>query len=138
MEFVDHAADFGMEVRAPTLEACFARAAAGVFASFVPHSPWGGGQAARTVEVRLEEAGLEQLLVAWLEELLYESEVTGLLFFDFEVDQIAEEVMIGRATGRRPAAGEEPAGPAVKAVTWHGLELVQENGAWRARVFLDV
>jgi SHS2 domain-containing protein len=123
-------------VEGPTLEDCFARAAAGVFASFVPPPP---PSAARTeVELEVEAADGEELLVAWLEELLFRSETSRLLFDSFEVESLDGDRLRGRASGRTQAVGEELAGPGIKGVTRHGLRLEEHQGGWRARVYLDV
>lgn len=134
--FLDHTADFGLEVEAPTLEACFARVAAGLFASFAPEELH-DSEGDRTVEFNLEARGLEELLVAWLEELLYEAEGQGLFFHTFEVDSVEGTRLKARAIGRPPGP-EDLIGPPIKGVTRHDLSIRQEDGGWRARVILDV
>ncbi len=82
--------------------------------------------------------GLEELMVAWLEELLYQSEVKGLAFHEVSVAAITENRVRGSARGVRFGRGAETTGPAVKAVTRHGLEVAHRDGYWRARVIFDV
>ena len=120
---------------ADSLEAGFARAAAATFASFVPGGTHANGS---SVEVEVEAMDREELLVAWLEELLYRSATEDLLFHSFEVDSVSEKSVKGRATGRRRAPDEELAGPEVKGVTRHGLRLEERDGSWHLRVYLDV
>lgn len=120
---------------AESLEAGFARAAAGTFASFVPGSTDPDGA---RVEVEVEAIDREELLVAWLEELLYRSATEDLLFHAFEVDSVSENSVRGRATGRSRVPDEELAGPEVKGVTRHGLRLEEHGGRWHLRVYLDV
>jgi SHS2 domain-containing protein len=134
--FFEHTADTGIEVRAPTLSGCFARAAAGMFACFT--APRGRDSPHGAVEVDLAADGLEELMVAWLEELLYHSEVKGLAFHEFSVAAVSEMHMHGSARGVRFGRNAETTGPAVKAVTRHGLEVVHRDGYWRARVIFDV
>src|SRR5262249_59978093 len=83
---VDHTADAGFEIEAPCLGACLARAAAGLFAMmFVP--PDGiDPKLERTVEVELDADSPEELMVSWLQELLYRSEVEDLFFLRFDVE----------------------------------------------------
>jgi SHS2 domain-containing protein len=133
---VEHTADAAIEVRARSVEGCFARAAAGMFACFT--APTGPTASEQTVQVDVEAEGRGELLVAWLEELLYESEVRGLALHDFTVTQVSRQRMKGSARGPRFGDGAETTGPAVKAVTRHGFELRQSRGYWVARVLFDV
>jgi SHS2 domain-containing protein len=90
------------------------------------------------VELEVEAADREELLVAWLEELLFRSETSRLLFDSFDVDPLDDVRLRARASGRTQAIGEELAGPGIKGVTRHGLRLEQHRGSWRAQLYLDV
>jgi Uncharacterized conserved protein len=136
VRFFEHTADAGIEVRAPTLAACFARAAAGMFACFT--APSGRKVPSSVVHVDLTADGLEELMVAWLEELLYHSEVKGLAFHEFSVAAVSETHVRGSARGVKFGRGAETTGPSVKAVTRHGLEVAHRDGYWQARVIFDV
>lgn len=137
VSLLDHTADAGFEVEAPCLDACLARAAAGLFAMmFVPPGRM-DRRSQRTVEVELEADSPEDLMVSWLQELLYRSEVEDVFFlrFDVETDGLR---LNGRAAGVPITPGLEPAGPGVKAVTRHGLRVERVGEGWRARVIFDV
>ena len=137
VSFLDHTADAGIEVEAPSLDACLARAAAGLFEMmFVPPAKL-DRRSVRTVEVGLEAASPEELMVAWLQELLYRSEVEDVFFVSFEVETDGRRLN-GRAAGVPITPELEPAGPGVKAVTRHGLRVDRVDESWRARVIVDV
>jgi SHS2 domain-containing protein len=136
VRFLEHTADAAIEVRARSLEGCFARAAAGMFACFT--APIGATTSMTVVEVDVEADGVGELLVAWLEELLYQSEVKGLALHEFAVIHVSRQRMKGSARGPRFGDGSETTGPAVKAVTRHGFELRKSRGYWVARVLFDV
>jgi len=132
---LEHTADTGLEVRGASLAECLARAAAGLFSlMFAVPAP---AAARRRLRVQLEAESPEGLMVAWLEELLYRSEVGGVVFTEFEVQASSRRL---RADVRGvPLAPEiESAGPAVKGVTWHALRVERRRDGWRARVILDV
>jgi SHS2 domain-containing protein len=131
---VEHPADAAIEVEAASLDACLARAAAGMFA--LMFAPPASPSAERTLDLSVEADEPEGLLVAWLQELLYRSELDSLCFRRFEVRTVGRRLR-GRALGV-PLADVEAVGPMVKAVTYHGLRLGRERGRWRARVLLDV
>lgn len=136
VRFLEHTADVAIEVRARSLEGCFARAAAGMFACFT--APNGVSTSIQTVEVDVEADGVDELLVAWLEELLYQSEVKGLALHEFTVTQVSKQRVKGSARGPLYGDGSQTTGPAVKAVTRHGFELRKSRGYWVARILFDV
>jgi len=123
-------------VRARSLEGCFARAAAGMFGCFT--APAGSKAAMSSVAVDVRANGYEELMVAWLEELLYESEVKGLALHEFTVESASKSRVRGFARGPEFGAGAQAVGSGVKAVTRHGLEVVRVGGYWQARVIFDV
>lgn len=90
------------------------------------------------MEVDLAADDLEELLVTWLEELLYQSETRSLLLDCFEVDAIGSDGLRGRAVGRPQAPDEELLGPGIKGVTRHGLRLEETAAGWGTTLYLDV
>lgn len=134
VRIVEHTADTGIEVEGSNLEECFARAAAGMFACFTG----GGGDSGRTLDIEVVADSREELLVAWLEELLYHAEVAGLVLDTFEVFEVGPPTLRARVGGRPLRPDDEPAGPAVKAVTRHQLAVERAGDRWRARVLFDV
>jgi SHS2 domain-containing protein len=134
VRFLEHTADIGIEAEAESMAGCLARAAAGLFGlMFIPPAYV---ERDRRAEMELEAASAEELLVGWLQELLYRSEVEGTCFLRFEVETDGRSLR-GRAWGI-PIGDAEPAGPAVKGVTRHALALSERRGRWRARVLVDV
>jgi SHS2 domain-containing protein len=80
---------------------------------------------------------VEELLVAWLSELLTESEIHDLAFCSFGVDRLEDGGVQGWAAGD-PVDEVELRGAPVKAVTHHDLAVVEVPDGWWARVVLDV
>ena len=136
VRFLEHTADAAIEVRSRSLEGCFARAAAGMFACFT--APATKTAARQSVEVDVSADGPEELMVAWLEELLYQSEVKGLALHEFAVVQVSSSRVKGSARGPKFGRGAVAVGSGVKAVTRHGLEVRRIGAYWQARVIFDV
>ena len=136
VRFFEHTADLGIEVWAPSLESCFARAAAGMFASFIASGPLSGAE--QSVRVEVSADGVEELMVSWLEELLFESEVKGIALHSFEVQSVAATHAVGLALGSAFGPASTQVGPVIKAVTRHGLEVRRAGRYWRARIIFDV
>jgi SHS2 domain-containing protein len=133
---LDHTADVGLSVLAPSLEALFDRAAAGM-RGLIEGTDGGAAadasQRGRTMEVEADDVGA--LLVAWLRELLFLHQVEQLAYRSAAFESLGEmtlraEVIFGSAA-RRPVRE-------IKGVTYHGLEAVAGPEGWRARVIFDV
>lgn len=136
VRFIEHTADFGLEVEASSPEECFARAAAGLFSSFAEYTPT-SGSAERTINLAVSATSLEELLVVWLEEVLYRADADRVLFTAFEVEAIDGTRLWGRGLGV-PAGPQDRPEPPIKGVTHHDLWIRKEGDVWRAHVILDV
>jgi SHS2 domain-containing protein len=136
----EHTADIGLEVRGESVEDLFATAARAVFSLAIEDGP-------KVAEVEQEigvEPGpglqsLEDVLVVWLQELLFRFETERLVPLEFHFAEagprrVRARVGFGRFDPKRHRAGTE-----VKAVTYHELAVRQEaGGTWSARFILDV
>jgi SHS2 domain-containing protein len=127
--WVDHTAEIELHIEAETREGVFADALT-AFAELVSRDE--GGESAEH-DVSVEAADDAGVLVAWLEELVFLAETDD--FVPEGVERL--EVTNGRLTARISGRRDRPA-HLVKAVTYHGLEFVQHDGLWRAKVVLDV
>jgi len=131
----EHTADVGVTAHGPTLAEAFAHAAQGMFSIMV------NLDGVREVEQRsIAVAGHDwpSLLVAWLSELLYFSDVDGLVFRRFEIEQMQPYSLKASAYGEKIDRQRHRLGPGVKAVTYHMLEVGEDEGGYRVRVLLDI
>ena len=134
---LEHTADRAIEAWAPDLERLFGAAAEGMFAESSiceqvrPEQEW---------SIQVEASSLEDLLQAWLCELLWVSERDEAAVCRVEVDSVQEEPWRarGRAWGGTPPPDSPHTGAPVKAVTYHGLRVWQDEGTWRAHIVFDV
>ena len=140
-EVFDHTADIGLKVRGTNLADLLETATRATFGQMLRDLP---ADVEVIGEVRAATAGgIEddpgELLVLWLQELLYRFETERLvpLTFTFGVvgpREACADVGFGRFDPRRHQARLE-----IKAVTYHGLDVHAEaGGAWSARFILDV
>ncbi|MCM8768333.1 MAG: archease [Candidatus Omnitrophica bacterium] len=131
-KLLDHPADVRLKVSARTLESLFESAARGLMSLLKPM----GENPAGVREIRLEAVSREELLVRFLEELIYLVEVKGKFPVRLKV-KIDEEEGICRlqakVTLRQGKATRE-----VKAATYHGLKILQEPGGYSAAIIFDV
>ena len=131
---LSHTADTGIAAKAPTLADLIREVATGMFSLIATaHEQKTTG----SVELAVEAASTEDLVVDVLAELLWRSEAEDLVFTTFDVDLSspthATVVAHGTAT-----TDVEPVGPPIKAVTYHDLSVVQTADGWEATVYFDV
>jgi len=132
-----HTADKSIEAWAETLSELFAAAAEGMFSG---SASCAATAADRGWPVEAEADTLEELLHAWLSELLWVAEREGIAICRVEADSLKERPwrVRGRASGGPPPPDMPHTGAPVKAVTYHGLRVWHEGGLWRARLVFDV
>jgi SHS2 domain-containing protein len=142
IEVLDHVADKAIVACADSPSDLFATAAWGMF-SLMARMEAVPCEERRDVTVEAES--LEDLLVAWLRELQYLSEVEQLVFSGFEIAELAEPRAPGAPWRLRAAAWGAPSqqiehlGAWVKAVTYHNLLVERRaDGAYCAQVTFDV
>jgi SHS2 domain-containing protein len=80
----------------------------------------------------------EQLLVKWLNELLYINDVEDLLFRRFKVEKLDGGRLKATACGEKFDTERHVILTPLKAVTYHRIEVVREPDRWRARVVVDL
>jgi len=134
-EFFDHDADVGIQIRGDSLPDLFLTGARAVM-SWIGSPP----SAARSVHepVSLEAEGLDDLLVRWLQEVLYlfqqrHAYLTGAESMEF-LDGRMKGVVIASVWNDTDAVAYQE----IKAVTYHQLEVTREGSGWSARVILDL
>lgn len=136
--FVDHTADVAADLTGRTLGELFQAAAQALTDTMTEIARV---QPLVTQSVTLESESLEDLLVDWLNELLYRFEVQNLLVSDASV---AVQQAGVRWHVRATVAGEpfdparHPARVLVKSATYHGLSVAHDAHGWRARIVLDI
>ncbi len=132
---IEHTADIGIEVEAPDGEGVFTRCGLAMFDMMFGIESIGRNQTRR---ISVSGENLNELLVAWLNELLYVYSVEGTMFSDFS-DMVLgatslSAVGLGETFDQRKHSGHLE----IKAATYHGLSVGQADGKWRARVIFDI
>lgn len=96
----------------------------------------------KAINIRVNTGDVEtntvQLLVKWLNELLYLNEVEDLLFKRFKVEGIDAGELKARAYGERFNPDRHVILTPLKAVTYHRIEVAKEAARWHARVVVDL
>lgn len=88
--------------------------------------------------LHIHAGDLEQLMVKWLNELLYFHDVEELLFKRFEIEGIEDKELKAVAYGEEFRPDHHIILTPLKAVTHHQIEVVKEPRRWRTRVIVDL
>lgn len=130
--FEEHRGELEIRIEAPSLPALFAEAgrALAEMMQGTPLEP----PTAWSDDVVVEAADREALLVEWLNELVFRSEVTKVLFTGLEITHLSDHQLVAAIRGTRVERLRNP----VKAATYHGLSIVERPGGLTATVILDV
>jgi SHS2 domain-containing protein len=139
-EIFEHTADFGIRVRAGSLEELFVDAARGLFSMMVANLD--AVRAVEEVTFQVDADDIEGLLHGWLGELLYTFSARRLALAKFDV-RIQGEAPIfaglsGTAWGEPIDLARHEIEVEVKAITWHALKVEQQPDGWLAEVIVDV
>ncbi len=139
IRMLDHTADVGFELEAPTLEGLFDEARRALLMTMFEKPP-AMGEGARVV--RLTAPDRETLLVRWINELAFLVQDEGLVpaGADLRVREDRESGFFLKASLHGVPLDLEGHGwqGEIKSATFHGLEVTHGGENWRARVILDV
>jgi SHS2 domain-containing protein len=130
---IDHTADTAIRVTADTLEELYLGAAESMFA-VTARVPEHAAGTPRTYTV--EGADRTELLWNLLSALLSEAEADGVTLRGISV--VLDGMSARVDADAVPIGAAQVVGPPIKAVTWHGLDVVREDGRWTATVVFDI
>ena len=133
-QFIDHTADVGMLVKADTLEGMFETAALG-FTELITRVD--SLKCLIQRQFKLQEEDIETLLVSWLQELLYLLDTEDLIFGRFQVN-LKDLALEATAWGEVFDPAMHTMKTEIKAVTYHQLEVVEDDQGWKAQVIFDI
>ena len=130
-----HTADIGVRAYGKDLKELFENAAFAMFDIIADLENLSGD----IVEAfHLEAPDREALLVAWLDELLYNFYTKQLIFFKFEVEELTEKHLKVKATGRSVGANRNRLKTEIKAATYSGLNIKKSGEGCEVEIIFDV
>ena len=138
--FAEHTGEVELCIQADSLPEVFAeagRAMARLMLNQLPSPPEG----APASEVGLEARDLATLLVDWLNELIFRTEVERTVFTEFDVS--VQDCVPARLTASLRGVADPPLAGQVKAATLHLARLERAQGTgldagYQANIVLDV
>ncbi len=134
-EIINHTADIGIKVYGKDLKELFINAAFGMFEIIADLK---SVETKKLIRLNLKAPNIEELLVSWLRELLYQYNTKEILFKEFTIEQLSENQIKAKAKGERFNPQKHELKTEVKAITYHGLKAEQTKDGWQAEVIFDV
>jgi SHS2 domain-containing protein len=132
-EEISHTADIKIRVRAPTLEALFSETFNALM-QIMYGTERGGGI---VKEIRVESHDNESLLLDFLSEVLFVSEVESLVFFNASISihgsQLTAELSGEPFDPLRHSGGSE-----VKGISFSGLSIIHDANGYMLDIIFDV
>ena len=135
-EYIEHTADAGMCVTGDTLKSLFNNAAQGLFEMMAVIATI---DETTSVDLEISADSIEYLLVAWLDELVYQHETAEVFFKRTGIKRMNESELIATAYGEPTNFDKHVVYTEIKAVTYHQLSVKQNpDGIWEAQVIFDL
>jgi SHS2 domain-containing protein len=133
-EILNHTADVGIIAYGADLKQAFANAAKGLFSLI---TDLGKVKEALHRDAELTAADEENLLVEWLNELIYQFATEWIIFKRFDIVQLDNTRLKARGYGEKIDKSKHRLKVEVKAATYHMLK-VEKNDGCRVQVLFDI
>ena len=132
---IDHTADLGFEVEAADSAELFKLAGEAFYALIADPA---GVEPKKEIEISATAENWEELLHAWLCELLAQFNLKGFIGKQCAITTIEPGRVEAIVKGEVLDLNRHRFHTEIKGVTYHGFKVWQEDGGWRARVIFDV
>ena len=133
--YFEHTADVGIEAIGSDLRDVFVSAALALFSLIADVDQV---REETQISLHVNGDGLEDLLVSWLNELIFVFDVEHLLFRRFEINHLDSNSLDAVCYGEKYNPDRHHLKAGVKAATHHEVTIERSNGGYRARLIVDV
>lgn len=137
-EYLEHTGDIGIRAYGSTLEELFINAAQGLLEAIADLSTVG---TTTQTEIEVSAESLEELMVAWLDELNFQHEVKEIFFRRVEIREISHAPyrLAAVAYGEPVDFAKHIVYTEIKSITYHQLIVEQTpDNRWMAQVIFDL
>ncbi len=137
-EWVEHPSDIGFRAYGRDLAEAFENAALALFEVMIDA---GKVEPQQEVKVELDAEDQEALLYDWLDRLIYLRDAENLVMSKFKVSISGTKgglKLSAKIWGERFDPTKHSGRTAVKAMTYHMMEIKQEKGIWSVQAVVDI
>ncbi|MBL7071118.1 MAG: archease [Candidatus Omnitrophica bacterium] len=134
-EIIDHTADISIKAYGKSLKELFRNAAFGMFNILADLE---GITTSTSLELKLDAPDKEELLIEWLDELLYNFYTKQLIFCDFDITELTDKNLTAKVKGRFIGENKNRLKTEIKAATRHDLHITKKEDTYEVRIVFDV
>ena len=134
-EYIDHTADIGIRGYGKTLPEALSNVAQGMVAAIHPLDQV---EIQETREFGIQAVTLDDLIVQFLNHLLYLHEVEGFIPKKYQLKVSKSRIIQGIISGEKFNPAKHQIYDEVKAVTYHQLKVEHQDNEWMIQVICDL
>ncbi|MDE0043455.1 MAG: archease [Candidatus Poribacteria bacterium] len=135
-EYIDHTGDLGIRARGKTLQELFTNAAHALFETVAVLDTI---NPIEQTQIEVEADSVADLMVAWLDELIFRHEVDEVFFKQVKIVELSETRLSAYAYGEPADFAKHVVFTEIKSVTYHQLSVCRStDGEWTANVIFDL
>jgi SHS2 domain-containing protein len=134
-ELLDHTADIGIIAFGRDLSESFANAAYAMFDMITDIDKINGMD---KFDLQVSASSVEELLVTWLDELLYRYETERFVCSRFIINRMDDRRLCASIFGENVDPVRHEIKAEIKSVTYHQLKIEKLDDGWRVQVIFDV
>ncbi len=138
-ELLEHTADLKIKVFGRTKKQLFSHALFAMTENMKPEIE--DQKKERKQKIKIKSLDLLTLLVDFLNEVLYLSQINAESYFEIKITKFSDSLPSGKSEMEGELVGQKVKRfeTDIKAVTYHGLDVYQKkNGAWEAIILFDI
>lgn len=125
----------GIRAFGKTLQELFRNAAIGMFEQMADLETI---TSKKIKNIVLDAVGLEELYLAWHQELLFRSAVDRTIYNEFSFNALSEKHLEASLRGEPMNFEKHNLKKEIKAVTYHGLKVQKKGDGWVGEVIFDI
>lgn len=134
-EILDHTADVCLRIYGKSFGELFENAARAMMELITDREKINPSQ---EIEIEVHGENIEELLVHWLQEILFLQEVRKMIFKHFKLNLISKTHAKGKAIGEKIDINKHELHFDIKAVTYHNLKIEPINDKLKVDIVFDV
>ena len=135
-EYLEHTADMGLRVRGETLAGLLMNAAHALFETIAVLTTI---DETDTLDIQLTAESVEDLFVAWLDELIFLHETEAVFFKRAHIHRCTETAVTATVHGEPANRQKHEVYTEIKSVTYHQLRVEKTaDNTWLAEVIFDL
>lgn len=134
-EVLDISGDVGIRAFGTSKEELFIHALRGMYSLI---SDPGSVREKRSLEITLERGSVEDLLVSWLNEMVFHFDTSGFIAKNIELIDFSETKIRAVLSGEDFDPRRHESRLLIKAATYHKLRIEKVRGRWEADIIFDI